>query len=95
MRVIEHPVLGHVRKRKPVEITVDGKVIEAFEGEPIAVALLAAGIRVFRKSRRKAEPRGVFCCVGHCTDCILKVNGKPNVRACVIAVEHGMRIETE
>jgi len=90
MRVEKHPVLGDREVGRLVSITVDGKEIQAVEGEPIAAALLAQGMRVMRKTPRFGEPRGVFCGIGRCTDCIMTVDGVPNVRTCVTPVKDGM-----
>lgn len=90
MRVDKHPVLGDREVGKLVSISVDGKEIQAVEGEPIAAALLAQGMRVMRKTPRFGEPRGVFCGIGRCTDCIMTVDGVPNVRTCVTPVKGGM-----
>jgi predicted molibdopterin-dependent oxidoreductase YjgC len=78
-----------------VKIEVDGKEIEARAGEPIAAALLAAGQSVFRYTRKRKEPRGVFCAIGRCTDCMMVVDGVPNVRTCVTPVRAGMKVETQ
>jgi predicted molibdopterin-dependent oxidoreductase YjgC len=78
-----------------VTITVDGKEIKALKGEMIASALVAAGIKVFRYTAKKHEPRGVFCAIGRCTDCVMEVNGVSNVRTCVTPVEDKMQIETQ
>ncbi|MFZ5754732.1 MAG: (2Fe-2S)-binding protein [Bacillota bacterium] len=74
---------------------VDGKKIPAKEGEPIAAALLAAGIRKFRVTPKDGNPRGIFCGIGRCTDCIMTVDGQPNVRTCVTPVRNGMVIESQ
>jgi predicted molibdopterin-dependent oxidoreductase YjgC len=74
---------------------LNGKEMQAFEGEPIAAALMANGIRVFRKTRKRGEPRGVFCAIGRCTDCIMTVDGVPNVRTCMVLVKEGMQIKSE
>jgi len=74
---------------------IDGQPIEAFEGEPIAVALMAAGRRVFRYTKKRHEPRGIFCALGRCIDCMMVVDGKPNVRTCITSAEDGMIIETQ
>lgn len=95
MRIKEHPILGIQEEAKLVEIFVDGKPIEAREGEMIAAALTAAGIRAFRKTAIKHKPRGIFCAIGRCTDCAMTVDGVPNVRTCVTRVRDGMRIETQ
>ncbi len=94
-RIMKHPILEYDGWGKKVTITVNGKRIEAFEGEPIASALVAQNIQVFRYTAKNHSPRGLFCAVGRCTDCIMKVNGVPNVRTCVTAVEDGMVIESQ
>ena len=94
-RVLDHPILGRQSPAKTLRITVDGKKIKAREGEMIIAALLSAGIRVNRFTSKYNEPRGIFCGVGQCTDCVMIVNGIPNVRACVSPVEEGMVIETQ
>ena len=95
MRIENHPILGKSKKGKKVNITVDGKKIPAYEGEPIASALMAAGIKIFHRTSKMREPRGVFCAIGRCTDCVMVVNGQPNVRTCVTSVVQGMKIETQ
>jgi predicted molibdopterin-dependent oxidoreductase YjgC len=94
MRILDHPVLGPAEPPNRVRITVDDRSIAAFEGEPVAVAMLAAGIRVCRLTEKRREPRGIFCARGQCTDCVMTVDGRPNVRTCVTPVKDGMRIQT-
>lgn len=95
MRIIHHPILGDIDKRNEVTIKVDGVEIKAYEGEPIASALVASGIKVFRHTKKGNEPRGIFCAVGRCTDCIMTVDGQPNVRTCVTPVRNGMEIQSQ
>ena len=61
----------------------------------IAAALMAHGKKTFRYTNRRSEPRSLFCGIGRCTDCVMVVNGVPNVRTCVTPVEAGMIIETQ
>jgi len=95
MRILEHPILGRQDAAKTVEVTIDNKKIKAREGEMILAALLSAGIRVNRFTSRYNQPRGLFCGIGQCTDCVMTVNGIPNIRTCVTPVEEGMVIETQ
>ena len=67
----------------------------ALEGEPIAAALINAGITAFRTTQKRHEPRGIFCAIGRCTDCMMVVDGQPNTRTCVTPVRDGMRVETQ
>lgn len=95
MRVLKHPVLGDLKEARTIAITVDGKTVRAREGEAIAAALLASGIRVNRYTQKRGEPRGLFCGIGQCTDCVMVVNGVPNVKTCVTPVSEGMVVETQ
>ena len=94
-RVRVHPVLGPLPPAPEAIFTFDGRPILARRGEPIAAALLAAGVRVFRTMPGTGEPRGGYCLVGRCTDCLVVVDGRPNVRACVTPVRAGMRVATQ
>lgn len=94
-RIIEHPVLGPLPEVPMVKIIVDGEPMEAREGEMIAAALIATGKKYFRKTIKTHEPRGIYCGIGRCTDCVMTVNGIPNVRTCITPVEDGMVIETQ
>ena len=94
MRIEKHPILDDLSGRKEVHIMVDGRKLWAYEGESIAAALFAAGIKVHRTTPKYHEPRGIFCNKGRCTDCIMKVDGRPNVRTCVAKVRDGMVVES-
>lgn len=94
-RIVEHPILGPLPEATMVTIYVDGQPMQAREGEMIAAALMASGKSYFRKTIKHHEPRGMYCGIGRCTDCVMTVNGIPNVRTCVTAVEDGMVIETQ
>lgn len=95
MRVEDHPILGTAMAQKTITIYVDGEPVSAHEGEPIAAALMAAGKWVLRYSRKRLEPRGYFCGLGRCTDCIMTVDGIPQIRTCITPVAEGMHIETQ
>ena len=96
-RIKHHPILGDLEdnKEEMVTIYVDGIPLHVRKGEMIAAALMAHGIRVFRKTIKYKNPRGIFCGIGRCTDCVMTVNGIPNVRTCVTPVEDGMKVETQ
>ena len=93
MRVEEHPILGKIDKSKEVHIFYEGRELLAYEGETVASVLTSYGIRDFRYTRKKKEPRGVYCSIGRCTDCMMTINGKKNIRSCITAVEEGMQVE--
>lgn len=72
----------------------DGVQLEATDGQTIAAALIAAGHRVFRRTRVEAAPRGLFCGIGICFDCLVLVNGHRRVRACMTSVQQGDVVST-
>lgn len=94
-RIENHPILGETPERKEVTFLYDGKEMKGYEGEPIAAALKAAGVMVHRHTKKRDEPRGIFCAIGRCTDCVMIVNGKPNVRTCITPLEEGMEVQTQ
>ena len=94
-RIVEHPILGAPSKGGRVVFTYDGVEMEGYEGEPIAMALKAAGVEVHRFTAKRHEPRGIFCAIGRCTDCVMVVDGKPNVRTCMTPLVAGMDVRTQ
>ena len=94
-RIDEHPILGPRTQRPKITIYLDGEPLEAEEGEPLAAALWANDVRVLRWSEKRGEPRGLFCALGRCTDCVMTVDGRPNVRTCVTPAREEMRVERQ
>ncbi|MFL5760747.1 MAG: (2Fe-2S)-binding protein [Thermomicrobiales bacterium] len=94
-RIIRFPFDLESLSVQTVTLTVDGRVIEARESEPIATALLANGIRVFRTMPKTGEARGGYCMVGRCSDCLMEVDGELNVRACMTPVRDEMVIKIQ
>ncbi len=84
-----------IERGKQFEIDVDGTPVTAYEGETVAAALIASGITTFRHTAKHRSPRGIFCGMGICFDCVMTVDGVPNVRTCVTYAEPGMKVETQ
>ena len=95
MRIENHPILGTYQKGPLVTFTLDGKEMKGYEGEPIAAALRAAGVMTHRHTLKLDMPRGIFCAIGRCTDCVMIVDGKPNIRTCVTPLQEGMKVQTQ
>ncbi|MFJ8361090.1 (2Fe-2S)-binding protein [Streptomyces sp. NPDC093984] len=76
-------------------VTFDGREIEALPGQTVAAALWTAGVTSWRNTRREGRPRGVFCGIGVCFDCLVTVNDRPNQRACLVPVRPGYVIRTQ
>jgi hypothetical protein len=85
---------SETQRGQAVTITLDGVPLQAYLGETIAGALLANGRRAWRRTEG-GEPRGLFCGMGICFDCMVTVDSVPNVRACITPVIEDMVVETE
>jgi hypothetical protein len=84
-------------RTEPGDLTIwfDGNPVPARSGDTIAVALLAAGITTTRTTPVSGAPRGPFCLMGACFDCLAQVDGLANVQTCMASVCDGMRVETQ
>jgi sarcosine oxidase, subunit alpha len=82
-------------REREVELTFHGATVRGFEGDTIASALFGEGQRVFSRSFKYHRRRGLLCCQGTCPNCMLTVDGTPNVRACVTPVVEGMQVEPQ
>jgi hypothetical protein len=94
-RITAHPILGDMPPAQLVEFTFDGAPVAGRVGEPIAVALFAAGYRVLRTMPRFGDARGGYCMIGRCADCLVVVDGLPNVPACRTAISAGQVVQTQ
>jgi sarcosine oxidase subunit alpha len=79
-----------IDRSRTVKFTFDGRPYSAYAGDTIASALTAAGVSVLSRSFKYHRPRGVLCAAGRCPNCMVDVDGVPNVRACVERVREGM-----
>src|SRR5713101_5136000 len=77
---------------RPITFRFDGRPIAAYEGDSVAAALYAAGVRIFTRSFKYHRPRGLLCCAGRCPNCLMNVDGAPNVRTCVAPAREGMQV---
>lgn len=93
-RIVHHPILGKLEDRKKIRFSFDGKAYEAYEGDTIASALLANGIRTLRYHEESGNPRGVYCNIGHCFECRVTVDQVTNIRACLTPVKNDMTVES-
>ncbi len=91
----EPRLTGAVARGREVEFSFDGHTCVAFEGETVAAALLAIGQRTLGLTERRGKPRGMYCGIGLCFDCVMRIDGHPNVRACQTPVRAGMRVESQ
>src|SRR5437879_11936985 len=70
----------------------NGRSVEARSGDTVASALYRAGRRIFTRSFKYHRPRGLLCLAGKCPNCMMNVDGAPNVRACITPARAGIQI---
>jgi sarcosine oxidase subunit alpha len=81
--------------RDPVTIHLDGQPVPAAKGEPVAVALVAAGHLALARSPKFHRPRGPACFRGACDGCLARVDDVPNVMTCRVPATGGLRVEVQ
>jgi len=87
--------LGPGLERGPgVTVVLEGREVQAHQGETAATVLLAEG-HVATRETVSGQSRGVFCGMGVCFDCLVVVDGVPNTRACTTLVTDGMRLSRQ
>jgi predicted molibdopterin-dependent oxidoreductase YjgC len=75
-----------------VTITVDGTQVRAAAGDSVAAALLAAGFDHCRTTPVSGAPRGPYCMMGVCFDCLVTIDGVGNRQGCLVRVREGMAV---
>ena len=94
MRIEDHPILSFPEEEE-VTFTYEGQEVTGKKGETIAAALHNQGVIELRKSGEENRSRGLFCAIGKCSSCLMKVDGVPNVRTCITEVREGMEVEKQ
>jgi len=89
LRISEHPILKF-KRGKEIKFSYEGRELSGHEGETIAAALHAAGVKVLSRSAVLHRPRGFFCAIGTCSSCLMVVDSVPNVRVCITKLREGM-----
>ncbi|NQW15934.1 MAG: (2Fe-2S)-binding protein [Chloroflexi bacterium] len=84
-----------VDRSRPIHFEFEGRKIEAYEGDTVSSALSAAGVEIHSRSFKYHRPRGLLCVAGRCPNCLMTVDGTPNVRACTASVRDGMQVITQ
>jgi sarcosine oxidase, subunit alpha len=84
-----------IDRNAPVAFTFEGRTVGGFVGDTIGSALYASGRRVFSRSFKYHRPRGLLCCSGACANCMMTVDGVPNVRVCATPVRDGADVRAQ
>jgi hypothetical protein len=94
-RIPRHPLLGDAPAGETTKVVVDGQAYYGFVGEPLAMTLLANGVRASRTMPDSGKNRGYFCGVGRCPDCAMMIDGELNVMTCSTPLRPGMIVRTQ
>jgi sarcosine oxidase subunit alpha len=78
-----------------VKFRFHDKTIEAQPGDTVAAALYRSGQRIFSRSFKYHRPRGLLCVSGKCPNCLMNVDGIPNVRTCITPVHEGLKVKAQ
>lgn len=77
-----------------IEFDFEGQRLAGRRGETLGAALTAVGIRELRLTRHE-EPRGIFCGMGVCQECLVEVGGIANQRACMTRLEGPVKVRRQ
>lgn len=75
--------------------TFDGSPVPFRDGQTLGAALVAHGVTSWRVTRVEGRPRGLFCGIGICFDCLVTVDDVPNQRACLVRARDDMVVTTQ
>jgi sarcosine oxidase subunit alpha len=84
-----------IDRARPIGFLLDGRDVDGFVGDTVASAMAAAGVVVTGRSFKYHRPRGLFCMTGACANCMVRIDGVPNLRACQTELKNGMRVERQ
>ncbi len=93
-RITHHTILGLVEDDK-VPFNWNGQTLYGSSRDSLTSALLANDVRILRRHEKDGKPRGLYCNIGHCSECRVTVDGRRNQRACMTPLEENMTVESQ
>ncbi|MCS6890275.1 MAG: (2Fe-2S)-binding protein [Rhodovarius sp.] len=84
--------LPEAESRPVIPFTFEGRPAEGRAGDSVAAAVLALGELACRETAISRTPRGPYCLMGVCFDCLMEIDGVPNRQACMVPLAPGMRV---
>lgn len=76
-----------------ITVTLNSRPVDTEQGRSVGAVLMGEGIKAWRTTRNEGKPRGLFCGIGACYDCLITIDGQPNQRACMVQARDSMNIE--
>lgn len=95
MRIEKHPIFKLEKEKQKINFIFNGQSVSGYEGDTIASALYALGIKQLSTSIHRKRPRGLYCAIGNCSSCHMVVNGVPNVKTCITLLTEGMVVSSQ
>lgn len=80
---------------KAVRVTLNGAQVEAFSGDTVAAMMLVAGTASSQVNKHSGAPRGPYCHMGVCFECLVTIDDVPDCQACMVPVREGMTVHTQ
>ncbi len=78
-----------------IRFTFDGVEMRTTAGSTVAAALISNGVMAWRSTRHNAAPRGLYCGIGQCFDCLITINDKADIRACLDVIQDGDALSSQ
>ena len=85
-------LIAGIDRGRAVRIEVNGRPVAAFAGESLAAALLRSRHVALRNTAKRSQPRGYYCGMGVCHECLVEVRGRGPTRSCQLAVFDGLAV---
>ncbi len=82
-------------QQKMLTIEFEGKALEVCAGETVAAAILASGAEYTRTTAIGGAHRAPYCQMGICFECLMEIDGIPNLQACMVEVREGMKVNRQ
>ena len=83
------------KSSETVTVNIEGEDVQVPKGETVAATVLVYNLGYTRTSPLSGKPRAPFCMMGVCFECLMEIDGLPNVQACQIEVAEGMKIRRQ
>ncbi|NYT36469.1 (2Fe-2S)-binding protein [Allopusillimonas soli] len=89
------PEVEQQKQARTIHITIDDMAVTCMDGDSVAAALFSSGTLACRDTAISQTPRGPFCLMGVCYDCLVIIDGKPNQQACMTRAQEGMHVQRQ
>ena len=93
-RLSQLPTL-RINPVEKISFSYNGKIYQGIDGDTIATALYANGVRIFSRSMKYHRPRGLYSLDGESSNTYMRIDGIPNVCAEKTALKEGLTVKAQ